>query len=447
MKRFLIVILSLFSIAGTSFAGDTTITDGNLVFDYETPPGAPDATIQTGDYNFSGDYWYRVTFFDGTKETEMGTATSPLEDLDTDRVELTNIPTSGSLNRKIYRTKGNAYTKTAPFYYIATLDDEDTSYIDDTPDGSLNTLGPVINTTGGSNKIDTEYSLINNTLLTAVGYKAGKNGGGIGNTLVGVEAGGDAMTTGRHNVMIGYCSGASITIGSHNTAVGFKAGNSIEEGDANVLLGDSAGLKLDYGDANICLGTKTGTDLTTGDGNVIVGHNAGQSITDDDECVFIGYEAGKNETTSQKLYIDNSSTDTPLIWGDFSDGAEELIFNGDVEVTGDLTKGSGYYNAKTFRFIVGVYDETGCDHNFADDADSNPQSIQLGGTAIIPGTSRVLDAIIVCITDLSSGNMTWDAGDASLGDDYIDGKVCDDTAEIIGAKDGGFPFATLSVSA
>ena len=145
MKRFLIVILSLFSIAGTSFAGDTTITDGNLVFDYETPPGAPDATIQTGDYNFSGDYWYRVTFFDGTKETEMGTATSPLEDLDTDRVELTNIPTSGSLNRKIYRTKGNAYTKTAPFYYIATLDDEDTSYIDDTPDGSLNTLGPVIN--------------------------------------------------------------------------------------------------------------------------------------------------------------------------------------------------------------------------------------------------------------------------------------------------------------
>ena len=44
--------------------------------------------------------------------------------------------------------------------------------------------------------------------------------------------------------------------------------------------------------------------------------------------------------------------------------------------------------------------------------------------------------------------MTWDAGDA-IGEknDYIDTQVCDDTAEIIGAKDGGFPFATLSVSA
>ncbi|MEE9911519.1 MAG: tail fiber domain-containing protein, partial [Deltaproteobacteria bacterium] len=34
--------------------------------------------------------------------------------------------------------------------------------------------------------------------------------------------------------------------------------------------------------------------------------------------VFLGYNAGRNETGSGKLYIANSSTATPLIYGDFS---------------------------------------------------------------------------------------------------------------------------------
>jgi len=34
--------------------------------------------------------------------------------------------------------------------------------------------------------------------------------------------------------------------------------------------------------------------------------------------LFLGYQAGFNETGSNKLYIANSDTGTPLIWGDFS---------------------------------------------------------------------------------------------------------------------------------
>ena len=34
--------------------------------------------------------------------------------------------------------------------------------------------------------------------------------------------------------------------------------------------------------------------------------------------LFLGYQAGYNETGSNKLYIDNSSTSDPLIEGDFS---------------------------------------------------------------------------------------------------------------------------------
>jgi hypothetical protein len=50
---------------------------------------------------------------------------------------------------------------------------------------------------------------------------------------------------------------------------------------------------------------------------------------------FIGFEAGFNETGSGKLYIDNSNTTTPLIYGDFS--ADALTVNGSLTATGNIT--------------------------------------------------------------------------------------------------------------
>ena len=47
--------------------------------------------------------------------------------------------------------------------------------------------------------------------------------------------------------------------------------------------------------------------------------------------VFLGYEAGADETGSNKLYIDNSNTTTPLVYGDFSDN--QLTINGSVNIT------------------------------------------------------------------------------------------------------------------
>ena len=45
---------------------------------------------------------------------------------------------------------------------------------------------------------------------------------------------------------------------------------------------------------------------------------AGSNTTGYQQCTFIGYRAGYNETGSNKLYIANSDTSTPLIYGDFS---------------------------------------------------------------------------------------------------------------------------------
>jgi len=48
--------------------------------------------------------------------------------------------------------------------------------------------------------------------------------------------------------------------------------------------------------------------------------------------VFLGYTAGYNETGSNKLYIDNSNTATPLIYGEFDNNI--LTINGNLEVIG-----------------------------------------------------------------------------------------------------------------
>jgi len=50
--------------------------------------------------------------------------------------------------------------------------------------------------------------------------------------------------------------------------------------------------------------------------------------------IFIGYQSGFNESGSNKLYIDNSNTTTPLIYGDFS--KDSLSINGKLNISGSV---------------------------------------------------------------------------------------------------------------
>jgi len=50
--------------------------------------------------------------------------------------------------------------------------------------------------------------------------------------------------------------------------------------------------------------------------------------------LFLGHNAGFNETGSNKLYIANSTTTTPLIYGDFTNNL--LRANGNLEVSGTV---------------------------------------------------------------------------------------------------------------
>ena len=169
----------------------------------------------------------------------------------------------------------------------------------------------VLNTTGYQNTAIGSLSMYNNTagqLNTAGGWASlFKNNIGIYNTAQGAMA----MyynSTGSYNVGIGTVALHNNLIGNNNTVIGEEAG----KGTAGKSFSN-----------NTILGYQSGYNLTTGSNNV-----------------YLGYQAGYNETNgSGKLYIANSSTNPPLIYGDFSTalvGLGTITPSSTLQVSGTL---------------------------------------------------------------------------------------------------------------
>lgn len=103
-----------------------------------------------------------------------------------------------------------------------------------------------------------------------------------------------------------------------STFLGILAGN-VSTGLNNIGIGSDALRLATSAASNIAVGNASLYSLLSGINNTAIGYNAGYLNTGSNN-VFIGYQAGYNETGSQKLYIANTSTSTPLIYGDFSTG-------------------------------------------------------------------------------------------------------------------------------
>jgi len=162
------------------------------------------------------------------------------------------------------------------------------------------------------------------------------------NTFIGSGAG-YSNTTGHSNVFSGYQAGYYNTTGNSNVFSGYQAGYYNTEGVLNTFIGNVAG-GLSTGDRNTFVGMASGLN-NIGDRNSFFGQDAGVNNTTGFGNVFLGYTAGGNSVTdSDKLFIDNTNTSTPLIWGDFSSNL--LRVNGTLNVnnafsfpTGDGTNG------------------------------------------------------------------------------------------------------------
>lgn len=147
------------------------------------------------------------------------------------------------------------------------------------------------------------------------------------NIFVGFESGLGIGVSSSGNTSLGYHSLKSLTFGSNNTAVGSSAlkfntgiGGVGTAADNNSAFGTLALTFNRVGEDNTGIGAGANRFNQDGSRNTIIGSLAGSgtALHDKSGNVFIGYRAGFNESSDNKLYIDNSDNPFPLIWGDFA---------------------------------------------------------------------------------------------------------------------------------
>jgi hypothetical protein len=216
-----------------------------------------------------------------------------------------------------------------------------------TPAHKLDVDGSINISSGSTYRIDGWRVLSSGYSNTIVGFGAGFNTTGTGQTFVGSFAGGSSPS-GSNNTFLGHWAGTSNTTGVDNTFVGFNAGSDNDEGfwntflgfgagsdnttaDYNTFLGMNAGRYNTTGYSNTFVGTQTGISNTEGWQNTFVGRSAGYNNLTGSGNIFIGYQAGYNETGSNKLYIDNSLTSTPLVHGQFD--SDIVTINGNLGIS------------------------------------------------------------------------------------------------------------------
>jgi hypothetical protein len=154
----------------------------------------------------------------------------------------------------------------------------------------------------------------NSTGNIAIGTRALKaHSSGNQNTAIGFEAMGDDQT-GQSNIAIGAYALKDNDDGYENTAIGHRAMQKRQLGNSNVAVGKNALYSNLSGDSNTALGREALTNNVSGSGNVAIGRHA-----------------GKSETGSNKLYIANTSTSNPLIYGEFDN--QKLKINGELTVS------------------------------------------------------------------------------------------------------------------
>jgi hypothetical protein len=243
----------------------------------------------------------------------------------------------------------------------------------------LGTAALTADTTGSQNTAIGAYSMPSNTT-------------GEYNSALGFHSLRD-NTTGDNNTAIGAESMKYNTTGSNNTALGQAALNANITGSNNIAIGKEAGTLNETGSNNVNIGTEAGSNNTSGSSNVNIGYQAGLNNLSGSNNVFIGNKAGANETGSNKLYIANSNTSSPLIYGEFDNS--KVTINGALTVTGTLTadqilNSSGNsvmrYDSTNGAVHIGqnsmiFYDAAGAVGNGTDIMASSTGKIQIGKNA------------------------------------------------------------------
>ncbi len=333
-KGILIPKISLGNVTDTMLDGVNTAATGLLI--YNTNPATTGGS-GTGYYYFNSSIWERL---------------------------------DSSAGSSFWTLNGNVGT-TSGTNFIGTTDSQDlsirtnnTEKIRITTDGQIEVYNTGNSIFIGENAGNSDDLSTNNNVF--IGKDAGMNNSSENNIALGTRALRDASAganynigigeetlfgnlSGTYNIALGYQSSAAITGGDYNVAMGYQALWQTASGQRNVGIGYQAGWNI-TGTDNIAIGDQairnatsnndigigagTGFFNQTGGNNTFVGHQAGYGTAAHNKSgsVFLGYQAGYNEQNSNRLYIDNSNTTSPLIYGEFDTNFARI--NGTFEVTG-----------------------------------------------------------------------------------------------------------------
>ncbi|MCX2576140.1 beta strand repeat-containing protein, partial [Pedobacter sandarakinus] len=208
---------------------------------------------------------------------------------------------------------------------------------------------------------DGNIDIPNSTATTAIITKGGApfiHNNGDESTAVGTNAL-NLAATGRRNDAFGVSALTSVTSGIQNTAIGRYTLRSLTIGNDNVAMGNRTLENLTDGSTNIAIGRSVMPGLVTGTGNIsigtasalqikpgaisntVIGTQAGGSTGFGAGIgsgnVLLGYRVGWAHTGDNRLMIDNSETNTPLLDGDFT--TRILTINNTLKVA-DLATGA-----------------------------------------------------------------------------------------------------------
>ncbi len=163
-----------------------------------------------------------------------------------------------------------------------------------------------------------------------IGTSSGTNNTTGGNNSFTGASTGYKNTTGNNNVFFGFNSGYNNSTGGYNSFFGSSSGKNNSTGIHNTFSGYLSGEENTTAGRNTFYGGYSGRNTETGGYNTFLGNSSGYNNVSGKRNVFIGYRAGYDEMSNDKLYIDNSDTSAPLIYGDFYN--DFLTVNGNVGI-------------------------------------------------------------------------------------------------------------------
>ncbi|WP_233166002.1 beta strand repeat-containing protein [Pedobacter sp. ASV12] len=201
-----------------------------------------------------------------------------------------------------------------------------------------NGAGGELRTMAASNFVqDLRLVDVNNHLTQDAGV--GSNGTSVGSGSDIVAIGKDAIsknTSGAFNVAIGSNALRDNTVGQYNIGIGRNALGLNTTGLHNTAVGWNSLVTLNGGNNNVGVGTQTLATNLNGNNNTAIGRQAGGNLQGSGNVV-LGYQAGYNQTGDNRLMIDNSNTNNPLIDGDFA--GRKLTINSTLKIA-DLATGA-----------------------------------------------------------------------------------------------------------